>query len=451
MKQFFLILVMSSIFVMKGFSQENFDSSKIWTLHECMLYAIDNSSKTKIQKSTNDDYRIDTREAYLKWIPTISGGSSATTYFGRSLDPETNIYTNTASFSNNYSVSADYTIFNGFSVLNNYRIAKIAQESGIEEYKQVEDALCLQIIQAYFNVLYKRGMVNITREQLEESQKNLKQTSMMLELGLKGQADYLQVEAQVATNDYNYVKEQNNLADALITLKGLMFYPIEQALEVDTTMRWRIDRFHEKESAQNIFNSAKDYLPSIKIAQYQVNKAKYNYQTARLKIIPYIYAQGGYSTGYSSVLGSGSSSTPYAEQLKAKSGEYVGVGLSIPIFNSLNRLNNKAKMKNAMLRAQYNEQQKISEVETEIQRAVQEMEGAAKEYVQAEKRANAQNIAYIANARKYEEGLISVLDLQTSANLLLSSKAEKLNSALTYILKNKVVNYYKGISYLEQE
>lgn len=104
-----------------------------------------------------------------------------------------------------------------------------------------------------------------------------------------------------------------------------------------------------------------------------------------------------------------------------------------------------------MLRAQYNEQQKYQEVETEIQRAVQEMEGAAKEYVQAEKRANAQNIAYIANARKYEEGLISVLDLQTSANLLLSSKAEKLNSALTYILKNKVVNYYKGISYLEQE
>lgn len=451
MKRIFFILLLVSLCIIHGFSQEVVNSDKMWSLHDCMLFAIDNSSKTKIQKAKNDDYRLDYRESYMNWIPSINANSSASTNFGRSLDPETNIYTNVASFSNSYSISAEYTIFNGFSVVNNYRIAKIAQQSGIEEYKQVEDVLCLEIIQAYFNVLYKTGMVKITSEQLEESKKNLKQTSVMLELGLKGQADLLQVEAQVATNDYNHVKEQNNLADALTVLKGLMFFPIDKEIQIDTNMVWLVDPFKEKESADTIFNAAKHFLPAIKIAEYQLHQAQYNYQTAKLRILPNLYAQGGYSTGYAALLSEGNSSSPFMDQIKSKSGEYIGVGISIPIFNSLNRWNTRGKMKNAMLRAQYAKEQKLQEVETEIQRAVQDMEGAAKEYVQADKRANAQKIAYIANSKKYEEGLISVLDLQTSSNLLLVSKAEKLNSALTYILKSKVVKYYKGIPYLEQD
>lgn len=452
MRKIFIIILFLTISLLKVFAQDAPAEGKIWSLKECMLYAIENSSKAKIQEATNDDRRIDYREGYLNWIPTVNGYASASSYFGRSLDPETNTYTTNASFSNNYQINAEYTIFNGFSVVNNYRIAKIAKMSGVQEYQQIQDDICLQIIQAYYNVLGRIGMVNITGEQLAESQKSLKQTQVMTELGMKGKADLLQVEAKVATDDYNHVKAQNNLANDLITLKGLMFYPVNEDIQIDTNIVWIVDPFMESESADSIFDSARHFLPAIQIAEFQLNQAKLAYQTATLKILPNLYAQGQVSTNYATPLGEDAGTAkPFGEQFKNKMGEYIGVGMNIPIFNSLDRWNQKGKKKNAMLRAQYQKEQKLQEVETEIQRAVQDMEGAAKEYVQADKRATAQEMAYRANAKKYDEGLVSVLDLQTSSNQLLTSKVERLTSALTYLLKSKVVNYYKGVSYLDQE
>lgn len=52
--------------------------------------------------------------------------------------------------------------------------------------------------------------------------------------------------------------------------------------------------------------------------------------------------------------------------------------------------------------------------------------------------------------RKYEEGLVSPLDLQTSANLLLSAKADQLKTKLDYIIQCRLVKYYKGIPLIEQ-
>jgi outer membrane protein len=53
-------------------------------------------------------------------------------------------------------------------------------------------------------------------------------------------------------------------------------------------------------------------------------------------------------------------------------------------------------------------------------------------------------MAHKANQRKYEEGLLSVLELQTSSNQALAAKAERLNSALTYLIKKRIVGYYQG-------
>ncbi len=425
--------------------------TKIWTLKECMLFAVDNSRKIKIQKANNDNKRLDHRDAYLKWIPSISGSSSATTNFGRSIDPETNIYTNTTSFSNNYSLMGDFTIFNGFSTVNNYKITKIANLSGIEEYRQIEDDICLKTIQAFFNVLYMDGMEKITLEQLNESKQNLHRTKVMEELGIKGHADLLQVEAKMASDDFLHVKAKNNLADAILTLKGIMYFPMDDDIEIDTNMIWLVDPyFKSRESADSLFDIAQHFLPSIKKAEYEFKSAKLRYNTAIWQILPKIYVQGGYSTSYMTYLGANKSNIPFFTQLGNNSGEYIGIGMNIPIFNSLSKQSERVKRRNMMKIAEFQKEEKLQEVETEIRRAIQDMEGAAKEYIQSDKRAMAQEIAHKANVQKYNEGLISVLDLQTSSNQLLTAKAEKLNTALTYLIKTKVVNYYKGIHYLDQ-
>jgi outer membrane protein len=48
------------------------------------------------------------------------------------------------------------------------------------------------------------------------------------------------------------------------------------------------------------------------------------------------------------------------------------------------------------------------------------------------------------NQRKYTEGLISALELNTSSNRLLNAEIEELYTNLKYQLKLKLLNYYRG-------
>ena len=54
-----------------------------------------------------------------------------------------------------------------------------------------------------------------------------------------------------------------------------------------------------------------------------------------------------------------------------KQGQYVGIGISIPIFNGLYKYNNIARKRNALATAKANRDIKIQEVEVENRKAVQ--------------------------------------------------------------------------------
>ena len=61
------------------------------TLHDCMEYAVSNSTKMRIQQAAIGDAQIDRRDAALKlFTPQISAQTYAYYNFGRSIDPQTN-------------------------------------------------------------------------------------------------------------------------------------------------------------------------------------------------------------------------------------------------------------------------------------------------------------------------------------------------------------------------
>lgn len=425
-------------------------AEEVFSLRECMLYALENSYDAKIKQRENDSKAADYRSAYMEWLPSINGSISASSSFGRGIDPNTNVYNNITSFSNGYSIDASYTIFNGFSVINNFRIAKVSKATGLSEAQMVEDDICLNVTQAYFNVLYYKELVRISREQLEESKKNYQRTVLLEEVGLKGHTDVLDMDAKVASEQLSLTRKVNNYEQAVLTLKNLMCFPFDQDLSIAADIVLVECPDSDRVNIDSVFNSAKTFLPSVKIVEAEVLSAKYRWQTAKLRILPSLFVSGGFSTGYMSYLsGSSVNVKPFFNQLGDKMGEYVGVSMRIPIFNGLSGYANTRKYKNSFMIAKYNKDKKLQELSLEIHKAVQEMEGAAKEYAFAQKNEEAQSLAYRANSKKYDEGLISVLDLMISSNRWNVAQVEALNSALVYMLKKKVVDFYNGIGWVE--
>ena len=293
------------------------------------------------------------------------------------------------------------------------------------------------------------GVVRMSEEQLEESRLKLRQTVKQEALGLKSRADVVQVEAEVATNDAALTGSRNNLTNYLTLLKTKMNYPLNDTLRIDT----QVDLLAQEmsETAESIYFDARRQNPTAKIADFNLRQSRLRYSIAKGNYYPSLSISGGYQTNYFIADMDHTDQSPsFKNQFRDNRGEYIQASLSIPIFNSLSRRTNVNRSRNNMLIQEQNRNQTLQQLQSDIRKAVDDCQGYAKQYEQMKKRVEANQLAYDVMRRKYEEGLVSPLDLQTSANLLLSAKADQLKTKLDYIIQCRLVKYYKGIPLIEQ-
>ncbi|MFR5870681.1 MAG: hypothetical protein ACLUEV_02685 [Alistipes sp.] len=71
-------------------------------------------------------------------------------------------------------------------------------------------------------------------------------------------------------------------------------------------------------------------------------------------------------------------------------------------------------------------------------------------YLQAAKQVSATTLAHRAVQRKYDEGLLSSLELQTSATQVQQAKSYLLDVKLQYVIQYRLIRYYQGIPLIEQ-
>ena len=439
-------------------------------LKGCMRYAVEHSTKMRIAQADIRDAQIDRRDAILAaFTPTIEGNTYAYSNFGRSIDPETNTYIRTTSFHNGYSLSAGISLFNGFQAVNNLKITKTAQMMGLTKEQQTEDQICLATMEAYCNVLYYTELEKALQGQLATAEKSVQLATRQEQLGQKSHADVVQMQSDLAERQYLLTTCRNNLNNAIITLKDVMFWPIEKPLKIDglaaglshcgsriindslSRLSYYDSPTDQAENIAQMVEFAKTNMPSVLLAEGTMKNARLALKTARWQLLPRLSLYGGWSSSYFTYPGmEGYVPTPYFEQLKNNGGEYVQLSLSIPIFDRLSSHSNIARKKNAYDRAQADYEQALQTVEAEVRRAIADRDGSADALRQADTRAELQNEAFALNTKRFEQGLISSIEYQTASNNYLNALAEQLNARLQYFIKNSVVNYYGGIHYIEQ-
>ena len=418
----------------------------VMSLHDCMAYAISNSTKIRIQEAEIGDARIARRDAALKlFTPQINAQTYAYYNFGRSIDPQTNTYFNTTSFHNNYGVTAGYDLFNGFQAVNNYKISKTGMLIADSQEKQVEADICLAVMEAYYNVVYYKRLCDVYEEQVATAESALAKARRQEELGQKGHADVIQMEADLADRQYDLTNTYNMYRDQKMTLADLMFWPLDEELNIDTGMPlWQVDPV----STNAVVDFALDHNPGIQIASWKQLNAKRELNTAKWQLLPTIGLYAGWSTSYYTY--QGSQTNPFWHQFRNNGGEYVEVTLSIPIWNRLNKYSTISRKKHALEKATAEYDQKRRDVESEVRRAIQDRDGAATAYLQAQRKAEVQEEAYTLNLKKLEQGLISPLEFQTANNNFLKAQADEMNSLFKYLIKQAVVRYYNGVEYVNQ-
>ena len=161
----------------------------------------------------------------------------------------------------------------------------------------------------------------------------------------------------------------------------------------------------------------------------------------RAALLPKLSLGGGVATNYYKNLTAGYAAEGFGSQFRNNMGEYIYMTLSIPVFNA-SSWNRVRRAKTDWQEAQLDLADARRKQHDDALQAVLDYRGYAREVEQLQRKVGADSLAHHLSNRKYEEGMLSVYDLHTTAQTLLQSRLLLLQSEMMLALKARLVNYF---------
>lgn len=415
--------------------------AKIWGLDSCMAYAVEHATDVKREVINARQRKQDYQKAVTDFLPSVAGGVQGQYAWGRNIDPETNTYNHVTTFNNYYQLYASLNVFDGFATINAFKQAKLARAYSTTAMQKVRDDKAIDVMQKFVDAAYAEASIQIASDKLAESKRLLGKMQRLYELGEKGRPDVVQMESQVAEDEYNLTHQKHVAQQSLLTLKSAMNFPVEEELRLVTNGKQVNESFpiNHETVYQNFLNAS----PDVKSAEYEVEKARYDYKIAKGRLLPSLSLSGGVSTNFYRNLSQGGQYEGFASQFRNNRGEYLALTLSIPIYDNV-AWHSVKKARNDWQLAQVNLEETKRKLHDHIAQAVMDAEGYAKELYQMNKKVASDSLAYYMSSRKFEEGMLSTFDLHTAAQTLLESRIKQLQMQMLLVIKQRLVDYYQG-------
>ena len=415
--------------------------AKIWGLDSCMAYAVEHATDVKREVVNARQRKQDYQKAVTDFLPSVAGGVQGQYAWGRNIDPETNTYNHVTTFNNYYQLYASLNVFDGFATINAFKQAKLARAYSTTAMQKVRDDKAIDVMQKFVDAAYAEASIQLASDKLAESKRLLGKMQRLYELGEKGRPDVVQMESQVAEDEYNLTHQKHVAQQCLLTLKSAMNFPVEEELRLVTNGKQVNESFpiNHETVYQNFLNAS----PDVKSAEYEVEKARYDYKIAKGRLLPSLSLSGGISTNFYRNLSQGGQYEGFASQFRNNRGEYLALTLSIPICDNV-AWHSVKKARNDWQLAQVNLEETKRKLHDHIAQAVMDAEGYAKELYQMNKKVASDSLAYYMSSRKFEEGMLSTFDLHTAAQTLLESRIKQLQMQMLLVIKQRLVDYYQG-------
>ncbi len=420
-----------------------------WKLNRCILYAIEHNiglKKMEIQEELDSE---DLNQSRRELLPGVNASSRAGFSFGRSVDPNTNDIINTEFFNNSYDISASMTLFNGFRKINLIEYNKFRKRASEQNRLNATDQLAFLIMNDYFDVLYQQGMLKIAGEQVETSRLNLRKMEKQVELGMKSKTDLLEMRANFETEELRRIQVENSLKTAKLSLKQGMnlaseeeLLPEEFVLPVDSA---------EKVDQNNLFVSYLLWSPYFQSFEAQLQASRKALAITRASLFPSVNTYGSIGTGFFETTRDHSGKTiGFSTQVENNRNQYLGASLNIPVFNRWAIRSEIKKARFKVEQAQQTMEEEKQKLYFEMANNLNELESFEKEYRQYVRQLEADQQAFQASEKKFDQGLVNVVDYYIAKNRLANSGSQVLRARLQWEIRKKALDFYRGKRFWEE-
>jgi outer membrane protein len=432
------------LFLIQLLASSQLVAQEKWSLNDCINFALKNN--LQLQDAGMNSALAGLNYSQSKWnmLPAIGAGSDAGKNFGRSVDPATNTYVNTAFFNNSYYLGASVDLFRGFMAQNQVRYREFKMEASQSNKLNIADDVAFSVMNNFFNVIYYEELLKIANDQKTLSEQNVKKVQIFITTGLKSQSDLLEVKANYEKEELFCIQTINNIATARIGLKKAMNLPPDLSLVLIIPT---IDPVVNGKAAdiQELYIQHTSWSPYIKSFENEFLASKKNVSISKGGFSPSIRLQATYNTGfYETNKDANGQVIAFSDQINNNRRQFVGATLSIPIFNKnsvrFDVQSAKIESEQALTRLNQAKQTLLYEME----RNYNELTASEKELAQAEKQLEADELAFQAAQKKFEQGMVTAIELNTTKNRLANSSAQVLHAKLMYEVKKRVIEFYKG-------
>lgn len=423
-------------------------SQTMWSLEDCVAYAIEHNLNLKDFKYSRDTGKETYRQAVRSLLPNINANSNYNIRYGRSVDPNNNSIVNTDFFSNNYSLDSSIDLFQGFQKLNAIKASKFLYQATQEEVFQQKYLLAFRVMSAFYDIQFMQGLLTIAQEQEQVSQDNYNLVKRQVELGQKAGADLYEAESTLLTDKLLVTQSKNNLEAANLVLIQEMNLQGASSISIQTTGAETIDETEISQMHQDsIYNKATQFVPIIKAQELRAKAAKKEVAVARGDLYPSLSFFAGYGTGYfeTTINEDTGETIPFNTQITDNASQYIGLTLNIPISNGWSARSKVKQQKVALQRANNNLDLQKQELYQLIQQLVQEGNALKTEAEQSAQKKEAQGLSFKIAQKKYEKGLISAIELYQSKNLLANAQNENLQVRLRLKVNESTLAFYRGL------
>ena len=410
------------------------DSLKVWTLGECLDYALENN--IQLRQSRNDYLSgiEDTGEAKAALFPSLTASvTQGFTNYPSSNATDRNSYTGT------YGLNAGMTLHEGGKLRTAVKRQQVQNRIDALSVEESANDIRIAIVQAYMQCLYAAEAVTVNRSTADVSKARRDRAEAMWQAGSISKVDFAQLESQYASDEYQVVVASASLDNYKLQLKQLLELDITEEMNLAAPAIQESEVLSALPAKAEIYATALDAMPEIKRGELAVESAELGIRQARAGFFPSVSLSAGIGTGHMS-----GGSFESGSQVWNRFNENVGLSVSIPIFS--NRKNrtavNKARIavSNSLLERQSLEKELLREVESAYLDAV----SAQSQYVAAcEKQRYAQQSCDLTD-EQFRVGMKNTVELITAQNELTAARQEVLQAKYMALLNIELLDIYQG-------
>ncbi len=417
---------------------------KLWSLEECIKYAIDNNIRIKQQALQTEIQKNTLALSKLKLLPTLNASVSHDYTFGRALDFLQYKYVDHNTLYDYFNVGGNIILFNGLINYNTIRKNKYQLLAGEQDLQNIKDNISLNIALAYLQILLNKELVNANFNQLQTTKQQIEKIRKLVDAGSSARGNLLQIEAQAAQEEVQLINIENQLDISYLTLTQMLELKTPEGFEIIMPQISVDTNTVITGNIEDIYSVASKNRPEIKSAELNLTASKYDLKIARGGRSFRLTSSHSIGTRYSYVFND-TSNISFEEQFKNYKNFGLGFSLAIPILNGWQVNKNISNSRLAITNSEYALEAAKKGLYKTIQQAYADAAAALKKYSASMKAVVSMEESFRYTEQKFNIGMVTPVDYNVAKTQLLNAQSDMAQAKYEYIFKTKVLDFYKGL------